>query len=151
MTNPTFSPLFPVVSNPLLGSSDPRVTTLGGDYLGGTITGSYAQYSGIFAFSNNEYQTALLSLHSNREELLKLFLLLPWRDLLLSVVSDDLDREIEEFVVREYALLPEVAMIYADKLLLEKIFTVYINKQKYDDKLMDSLLNKEYKVLESFS
>jgi len=100
-------------------------------------------------------QTSLELMSIGREQILSLLNQTAWRvsTLTPSVQETRLEQHIklEQAVVSEFGAVPEVSLIYSDHFRAERIFTIFVEGDQYDDNLMDHLLDRELRLVKRFS
>ncbi len=100
-------------------------------------------------------QTSLEQMAIGREQIMSLLNQTLWRAPTLTAPTEETSSEqqlqLEQAVVSEFGAIPEVALIYSDCFRAERIFTIFLEGDQYDDELMDRLLDRELRLVKRFS
>lgn len=100
-------------------------------------------------------QTSVGQMAIGREQIMSLLNQTLWRAPTLTAPAEEraLEQQIqlEQAVVSEFGAIPEVALIYSDRFRAERIFTIFMEGDQYDDDLMDHLLDREVRLVKRFS
>jgi hypothetical protein len=98
-----------------------------------------------------ETDTSLALSLVNRDRLVYLLQVAPW--LSPSRAGQDLEAtcewrlQLEQAVVGEFAAVPEVALVYSDRYRAEYMFSIFVRGDRYNDVLMDALLDCELRLV----
>lgn len=61
------------------------------------------------------------------------------------------DIDLEQNIIKEFAVIKDITMIYLEKSLSKYVFKIILNLDSYDDKIMDLLLDHEYEIMDKYS
>jgi len=102
-----------------------------------------------------ESDTSLALSLVSRDEIIYLLQVAPWLN--PSRTGQDLEvtfewrLQLEQAVVGEFAAVPEVALVYSDRYRSEYMFSVFVRGDRYNDVLMDALLDCELRLVRHFA
>ncbi len=90
-----------------------------------------------------------------RDQVIFLMSLALWREPLPTIpttkTSSDTQILIEQEAIREFGPIPEVCLIYSDHFRSEYVLSVLLHGDKYNDALMDILLDRELRLMNRFA
>ncbi len=105
-------------------------------------------------FATPASPTSLEKIKVTREKVLFLLNVSTWSNLQSFTFPLNMPEEwcaaAEQRAVVEFGVVQEVAQIYSDQIKAEQVFIVFVRGDKYNDALMDRLLDRELRLLNNF-